>query len=888
MAPYIALDGDAYMNSLPPGTYTFTAINQCGGVMTRTLALSGYTTTVNDFNIVKHCGAFDIQFQHVSNGTYTQNFYLQKYNAVQGTWEHPLTGIDYAEGTQANSLNSVPLVNNGNNLSYPYTGLFRVIKTFFVYDNGTNANIRCYNVLYTFTVEDGPVITDAYSFPCDTGLTEVAIIAEGVPPFTYSITTKNGQPFAVNNGTSNLFTGLESAIYNFKVTDNCGYIRNIQFDIDALEPLAIQAQGFCEGEASSLFVPGFEFMDYKWYKEGAPGTVLSTSEILNFSAYNSATQSGIYHVSITTDNPLSCMNQDLSFTLGINALPDAGADNIVPFCNDGIALNLKDYLAAGIVTTGIWEDVDNTGLLTNSTLTTAPLPEGTYHFKYTVNGLCDLADDAMLTLQVKNRPQTPVVSSNTPVCENDTLTLTSTAVAGATYAWTGPNGFTSTEVSPVLTNVSTAASGTYLLTITVNECASPQGIVTITVNAAPKAGDDAAVQLCNEGDAVNLEDYLTALADTGGAWEDTDGAGTLNGSTLATAGVAQGTYHFKYTVTNICNSTDEAFITLELKDIPPPPTVNTVAPVCEGTDVQLFASAIANAVYNWTGPDGFASNEQSPLIAAAGMQANGSYSLTVTVNDCTSDTVVVPVTVYALPQFSIDGNTALCEGQTSELTVVPDNFNADDVEYTWYLEGTQLAETSGKINISQVGQYEVSVNNNNCMTNLSFDVTVNSNPFDLVLDSGCINYEYKIWVVNIADIDGAVVTWTGPDGFSFTGTEANITNLPEGDYTATVTNSENCTANATLNILNTSCIIPRGISPNGDGLNDSFDLSNLDVREIKIFNRYGLKVYEAKKYLKEWHGQSDKGTLPTATYYYVITLSAGKQVTGWVYLNRQE
>ena len=1051
VSSFIAGDGRVYLNSLPGGTYTFTSTNQCGDQISRTLSLSGYVVTLNDFDIIRNCGSFDIDFQHISNGNYTQNFYLQKYNPVQGIWEHPQTGVDYTEGTQANSLNSILLINNGINVSYAYTGQFRVLKTFFIYDNGTNANIRCYHVLHTFTVDDGPVIIDAYSFPCEE-LTEVAVIAEGVPPLSYSITTKDGLPFVVNNGESNLFSGLEGAIYNFRVSDICGNIRNIQYDIDELEPLSIHAEGFCEGEASSLSVPEFEFLDYKWYKDGAPNTVLSSTAQLDFASYNSATQSGIYHVAITTDNPLSCMNQDISFTIAANSLPDAGLDVTVPFCNDGIAINLSNYLDEGIVTTGEWEDLDLTGLLTNSTLTTTGLPEGTYQFKYTVTGFCNLEDDAIITLQVKNKPQLPVISSNTPVCENSTIALSAANIPGAVYSWTGPNGFTSSQINPVLSNVTTNASGVYSLTLTVNDCISPvasldvvvnaapnagndanaflcnsgesvdlsdylsdladsggvwqdvdgagtlngnifdiggvpQGTyhfkytvnnicnitdeaivtveltdipgapvisalppvcegndiqftvtnviggsyfwtgpngftseeinpllsnvttaasgvyslivsvndcsspgasVTVTVNPAAKAGDDAAIQLCNEGAVLNLSDYLSTSADNGGTWEDLDTAGTLNGNLLATAGVAQGTYHFKYTVSNVCNETDEAIVTLQLTDIPQPPTVSAIAPVCEGAYIQFAATAVTNAVYNWSGPNGFTSNEQNPLLSAAGMAANGNYVLSVTVNNCTSDTATVPVTIFALPQFDVEGNTVLCEGQTTELNVVPANFNGADVDYVWSLDGFQLNETSGNIQISQIGEYEVTVTNNNCSTSSHIAVVINENPFDLVLDSGCVNYEYRLWVANFADIDGATVVWSGPNNFSFTGTEANITNLPEGDYTATVTNKEGCAADATINIDNTSCIIPRGISPNGDGMNDSFDLSNLDVREIKIFNRYGLKVYEAQNYKSEWHGQSDKGTLPTGTYYYVITLSAGKQVTGWVYINRQE
>lgn len=80
--------------------------------------------------------------------------------------------------------------------------------------------------------------------------------------------------------------------------------------------------------------------------------------------------------------------------------------------------------------------------------------------------------------------------------------------------------------------------------------------------------------------------------------------------------------------------------------------------------------------------------------------------------------------------------------------------------------------------------------------------------------------------------------------------------------------------------------LPKGISPNGDNLNDSFDLSDFCVQKITIFNRYGLRVYESVDYQKEWHGQSDKGDLPPATYFYFIELYTGKQLMGWVYLQR--
>lgn len=142
---------------------------------------------------------------------------------------------------------------------------------------------------------------------------------------------------------------------------------------------------------------------------------------------------------------------------------------------------------------------------------------------------------------------------------------------------------------------------------------------------------------------------------------------------------------------------------------------------------------------------------------------------------------------------------------------------------------------------------------------------------------------------------GGIFTAT-PSGLAIDEQTGNI-NLSAslaGSYNVTYsipTNNLNCLIPETsdFDILINGCMIPKGVSANLDGNNDTFDIEAFNVRGLSIFNRYGVKVYHKDNYKKEWHGQTDSGKeLPTATYYYLIEFNNGEKKTGWVYLIKQE
>ncbi|HYD91998.1 MAG TPA: hypothetical protein VEA37_10990, partial [Flavobacterium sp.] len=316
--------GYIFINSLPEGNYKFELTTECG-ILTIDYVVEGYEVYVNEYEIAPHCGAFDLFINHASNNNYSYEYWLQKYDEETDTWGHPLTGVPYDEDNGPSSLNGVWLF-DWLNPGLPYTGYFRVIKSYDTYGDGQSPYKECTDIIHEFTFSGAPDILAAYSFPCDDNTAEVILVAEGIPPLNYSITTQNGQPFSIDNGQSPHFLGLDPGLYNFRVTDDCGNIRNIVFDINTLEPLAIQPQGFCDGQDSSLLLPDFTFLIYEWWKEGAPGTILSTDNNLLFPAFDPGQDTGTYMVHVTSLTPGSCIDILLEYTVTPNGLPNAGED----------------------------------------------------------------------------------------------------------------------------------------------------------------------------------------------------------------------------------------------------------------------------------------------------------------------------------------------------------------------------------------------------------------------------------------------------------------------------------------------------------------------------------------------------------------------------------
>lgn len=81
--------------------------------------------------------------------------------------------------------------------------------------------------------------------------------------------------------------------------------------------------------------------------------------------------------------------------------------------------------------------------------------------------------------------------------------------------------------------------------------------------------------------------------------------------------------------------------------------------------------------------------------------------------------------------------------------------------------------------------------------------------------------------------------------------------------------------------------IPTGISPNGDGINDYWQIigiENYSNNSVSIFNRTGVKVYSAKNYKNDWNGYYDGKPVPDGTYFYELNLGANNIKKGFIYV----
>lgn len=297
-------------------------------------------------------------------------------------------------------------------------------------------------------------------------------------------------------------------------------------------------------------------------------------------AANYVSVAGPYYYSYT--DAIGCIAFSDTTTLVVLSAP-----TITPIPDTSVCLSSPLSFTATTDSTLMvnWYDVSHT-LLTTGTTYSIPSVTGPTILIVEVtdaNGCTSLSDTIIISI---NPPlSSPLTSVNDSLCAGNTLSLTAGTIAGYTYNWSGPAGFTSNATNPVITPVDLMNSGTYSLYIVNGYCMSDTATVEISVAEQPIVIACADVVICF-GDTANL----TATSSTGNQiWSIGSGSNSIFVNPTSTT-----TYSVE--ATNMCGTVFD-YVTV---------TVNPLPSCDAGSDITLLLgeSGVLNGsgsgTYLWT------------------------------------------------------------------------------------------------------------------------------------------------------------------------------------------------------------------------------------------------------------------------------------------------
>lgn len=357
------------------------------------------------------------------------------------------------------------------------------------------------------------------------------------------------------------------------------------------------------------------------------------------------------------------------------ATPTAASN--APICS-GNTLNLTASTTSPGTATYAWIGPNGfSSAVQNPSITNVTTAaSGTYSVTVTIAGCTSGAGTTDVV--INPTPATPVAVSNSPVCSGNDLNLSATsATAGVSWSWTGPNGFNSNQQNPVINNATTAATGTYNVTATLGSCTSAAGTVNVIVHPTPVIGGSSASNPTNCASSTGSISLTGLTASTTYTVNYTQGATPVTTSLMTDASgnlvipnLPAGSYSNIAVSLNNCPSNVVGPFTLSDPNPPATPVAVSNGPVCSGNTLNLSAttSTAGTASWNWSGPAGFNSTLQNPSITNVATTASGTYTVTVTINSCTSAAGTVNVVVNQSPATPVvSSNSPACSGTTLNL-----------------------------------------------------------------------------------------------------------------------------------------------------------------------------------------------------------------------------
>lgn len=578
---------------------------------------------------------------------------------------------------------------------------------------------------------------------------------------------------------------------------------------------------------------------------------------------------GMYRVTVTAEN--GCTAVDSAVVTENKVLPTVSVKGAELNCTI-TQVELKAEASPGV--TYAWSGPEGFNANTANIQTSTA---GTYIVTVTSANGCTALDTALVT-ENKVLP-TVTVNGGELNCTLTSLELNAEASAGVSFAWTGPNGFTSTNAT-----VQATLPGQYIVTVKGANGCMASDTATVTEN---KVLPTVVVQ----GGEINCtveQITLQPVTSEGVSFAWSGPAGFT--STDANIEVrAAGQYILTVTAANGCIAKDTAVVT-ENK-IVPTVTVQGGELNCDVTELELTASASAGVTYAWSGPNGFQASTEKVKVTAPGtyivqvMSANGCIALdsaivtenkvlpTVTVAggelNCTVSSLNLKAEASAGARFSWTGpngftastaNVTAVEAGNYIVTVTAANgcvasdtavVTENKVLPTVAVQGAELTctvpaaglkaiasagvsflwsgpagftSTADSINVNTAGTYIVTVTSaNGCIAKDTAVVTENKILPVVAVKGGELNCEVTALPLKASGSAGVTYAWTGPEGFTALTDSVQVSKA--GIYSVTVTAANGCTATDTA-VVTENKVLPT-VTLKGGELNCEFSVITL-------------------------------------------------------------
>lgn len=624
---------------------------------------------------------------------------------------------------------------------------------------------------YTYNVQPIPTANFTYTLPsCSNTLTATdASTLNGATIASYSwsygdATTGTGNPVTHTYPTT---PGTYSVTETITTTQGC--TATVTHPVTVSTPMTLNTSNasICSGGSTVLTASG-SATSYSWAGPNITGPTTGTAITVNPTTTTVYTVTGVNGTCTNTATSTVTVGGSLAIT-ATGGTVCAGAPVNLTSTGGGTV-----YAWSG--PGGFTSNVQNPNLGNGTTAM-----NGVYSVTVTAASGCV----GTATTNVTVNPLPVVTTSGSTVCVTSTINLTSSG--GSSYSWTGPNGFTSNVQNPTIPNATTAMSGTYSVTVTdANTCVST-GTANVVVNSTLLV--TATTNTPCAGGTINLTSNPGVVWSWSGPNSFTSAVQNPNIPSATTA--MNGTYSVTATDANGCFGT--ATINVTVNPLPVPTATNN-SPVCVNQTLNFTGGG--GTIYSWSGPGGFTSPSQNPLINNVTTAAAGTYTLVVTdANGCQAITTT-SVVINPLPVVSVSGSTVCTtaninltsSGGTGYLWTGPNGFTSN-------LQNPTIPNATTAMS----GTYSVTVTDaNGCVNGGSANVLVNSS----LLVTASANTPCQNASLNFTETGGVVWSWSGPNSYSSNQQNPSIagaTPTLNGIYTVTATDINGCVGSATVN-----------------------------------------------------------------------------------------